>query len=218
MSFQAVVQTSPRSPPTLRTTLFSLALAGWPSPSISSEPGNDCLPSGYSSDVMLKQAGPWEHFVKILRREILRDWKYLLVSQDDVRYAFGLRRWLASQKLPDGIVSLYCCAGSTPGNDGWWKLSDDDLPRKAMGALAYVFSRTLAERFVKSVPKPGHAKIDLRVGRWCKENRIDYWQPNPSLCQHLGHCSAIEPGAQWLDQFRYAGDNWIRDMRGQASW
>jgi hypothetical protein len=200
MKWLAYVTTCPRKQPTLAAASASLDAAGWPGHTLL----HDETMSGARNNLLraLDQA----------RRR--GEWDRLLVAQDDAVFAHGVREWLEHQYslglLPSGLVSLWLpLTHQARGNRGWWRLPDEDLPRKAYGALAYVFDPTLVDAVLAVGNYNGQPnKAEFLIGKVCLEQNMGYWYYERSFCQHIGRHSTISPGIPWLKEFRYAASDW----------
>lgn len=195
--------------PTLRATLESVEGAGWGDVLVSADTTEPDDVGGCVSIVRHrrtggKQLGPWPHLLDLLQYVLANDrWDRLLVLQDDVQLATGLRPWLehwcryqdhgvgvrslwlpswhATETLQERYLSHSCDLVA------WWPIRQKDLPRRAYGALATAWTRRSAKLLVDDPPrKSGMAKADLRLGQWCKAAGLDWLYPTRSLCQHVG--------------------------------
>jgi len=227
----AAVTTARRGADYLTGTLKSLAMAGWLRVHVFADVGADPVDSQpwHPSDRWL---GPYQNFLRALEAlaDIYPNADAYAVFQDDILVSRGCRLWLEGQLWPDplpGVVSLYTAAEIAAGrNDGWFGLDPALLPRKAYGALAYVFPPAHAKKFLSSPPKHGsRTMLDVAVGRWCRENGLPYVQHVPSLVQHVGEVSAITRGPDeqrpraprpWTTA-RHAGDGWVPDVAQLAN-
>ena len=141
--------------------------------------------------------GSWPNLRRALqgRFEARPDAEAIVVFQDDVRVARGLRGWLNDALWPApvetiGVVSLYT---ATPNHlrPGWFTL--DDLPvYRPYGALAFCFPRHAVELLLQ---KPANLAFkcgsDTSVATFCRNNKLSYWLHSPSLVEHVGEVSSI---------------------------
>ncbi len=125
------------------------------------------------------------------------------VFQDDVKLTRNLRAWLETVGLwPSprvAVLSLYTAAVNHRERPGWHRC--EDLPRRAHGALAYVFPPHAARDFLaKPPPSNTWGQQDYWVGRWCRDAGLEYWMHSPSFVRHVGEVSTIQTLA--LDEYR----------------
>ena len=199
MRWIACMTTCERKRSTLPQTAASLAAAGW-------------------SDVRLfvdaKMSGARNAFLHVLSEAAGGDWDRLLFVQDDVLFVGGLREWVESQhdsgRLPAGVVSLWMPEiHQRRDNSGWWRIPDNELPRKAYGALAYVLDRPTVDAILQTGNYSGQPnKLEFLVGYVCQKRNIGYWYYRRSFCQHIGSASTISPGIPSVRYFRNAANDW----------
>lgn len=194
MRWSVWVTTCEREAPTLSTTLQSLAKAGWPEVGVL---------------VDSEKSGSRNAFLRTCELAINSMAPRILLVQDDVLFAPGLREHLERQAAHrDGVVSLWLPEAHEDHLD-WWRLNDDDLPRRAYGALAYVLDPLTALDIHLMGNYNGQPnKTDYFVGHACKQLDIPYWYPPRSYCQHFGQQSTISPGIPFLKKFRKALPGW----------
>ncbi len=217
------VTTAPRRQTTLEWCLDSLARAGWERPRLFV----DCavtIPTRFSDlPVTFRQSklGAWPNYYLALMELLMRDPEadaFLLVQDDVIFYdRQNLREHLEGVLWPAdpiGLVSLYCSQASTRPKPGWHRIKGKLFP----GALAFVFSRELAKRFVCDPlvlehrwchPKHGLANIDSVIGSWAIRQGVAIHYPTPSLAQHVGDTSTIWLHMRSADDRRadrFAGD------------
>lgn len=171
-------------------TLNSLDATGWM---------NKCRIAGLHAKQT--REGAWPNW--LLAAEMALDAhqcaEAVLMSQDDVIYSDGLRGYLDDALWPEdrdrvGCVSLFTCGAQKPTADGWWQLPQETLPRKTYGGIALVFPRRSLELLVADPPGGGSlTKVDIWVGHHCANHGLSYWLHSPSLAQHIGDRSAINP-------------------------
>jgi hypothetical protein len=186
--------------PTLQATAESLADAGWGDFIVSSD-------GGPSSGVEVPWAivryrfatsrrhGPWPHLLDLVASRLdWPSWEWLLVAQDDVRFARSLRPWLEAHRGWDcpgaALASLWLPtyhAGEGERRGDWWPLPAEDTPLRSYGALALVFSRESAESLASWRGGDGQiSRADHWLGMWCRESGLSWLYPARSLCQHTG--------------------------------
>lgn len=217
------VTTSHRAVPTLANCLQTLDAAGWPQPRLFVD-GDTELPAEARHlplTVRHPRIGAWPSYylalAELLMREPAAD-AYLLL-QDDAQLLPhpGLRSYLERLLWPGhepGLVSLFCSrAYEQPGN-GWHRFHGHWV----WCALAFIFSRTAAQRFLADREVVLHrwnplrdplTGIDWRIGEWAAAQNIPIHYPCPSLVQHIGHTSTLWPGQRILGfrrASRFAGD------------
>lgn len=172
-----------------------------------------------------RSLGPWPNLQTLLGSLTMTypEADAYLVIQDDVRLMQYLKDYIeaaimkdartvieACVKLPRVVWSLWC--PKVHDNPDvkyahWKQLSDDDLPRKAYGALAYVLPREVAKE-LSSVKFRGasRTKADFYVGEYCKEESVPYLIHRPSLALHLGTKSSLEVAVEIeMNDHRQAG-------------
>jgi hypothetical protein len=224
MRWSVGVTTCERKQSTVRRSLTSLHDAGWPIVRVFVD--SDTSELSYLSKQPLvswhhgERLGAFANWYLALTELIMREpnsHAYLL-AQDDVVYAKNCRKYLESIKWPDnaGILSLFCCPGYIRGpevgfhaeNHGWGCLN----------ALAYIFSNECAFKILANAavvnhrragPEEGTKHIDRVVGRWCEEERLNYYVHCPSLCEHIGDTSTLAPHR------RNAGNRVSKDFVGE---
>jgi hypothetical protein len=165
--------------------------------------------------------GAWPNYYLALIELLMRDPEadaFLLVQDDVIFYDRQNLREHLEQVLwpadPIGLVSLYCPKAYTQPKTGWHRNKGKWL----LGALAFVFPRELAKRFVCdalvlehrwSHPKHGLAVIDSVIGCWAARQGVAIHYPTPSLAQHVGDTSTIWLHMRSADDRRadrFAGD------------
>jgi len=223
-SWAVGVTTAPRAKPTLDTCLDSLSRSGWEVPRLFVDSGVTIADRFSDLPVTFHETklGPWPNYylalVELLMREPEAD-AFMLV-QDDVVFddRHDLRTYLEAILWPaDPIaaVSLYCSKAYTRPVAGWHQVES----RWIWGALAFVFPRESAKRFVtdplvfdhRRNPTEGLVNIDILIGRWADEHQLPIYFPSPSLVQHIGNESSIwsDPNSRAIGDRRanrFAGD------------
>jgi hypothetical protein len=116
---------------------------------------------------------------------------------------------------PAGLISLYCSSAYTQPGSAWHRLEG----RWVWGALAFIFPRELARRFIADPwvlshrwadPTSGLVAIDVLIGIWAERCAIPVWYPCPSLTQHIGAVSSLWSSHR-LDGHRLA-DRFMGDI------
>lgn len=217
------VTTAPRRSPTLATCLRSLAAVGWDRPHLFVD-GDVEIPAEFGTlprTVHSPSLGARQSYYLALQEllELHPDADALLVVQDDALWPAHLpvREYLEAALWPGpqrGLVSCWCCSDDTASISGWHTIT---RPWK-FGAVAFIFPRECAERFVQD-PEIQHqcrgdihgatAGISMLIGNWAWQSGIPISFTTPSLVQHIGEVSAIYEtsravGIRWAS--RYLGD------------
>jgi hypothetical protein len=212
------VTTAPRGEPTLEPCLRSLVAAGWPEARLFVDGGTAELPEPFGAwprTVRTPRMGAWPSYYLALAELLLRDPEadaYLLVQDDTQFFAHpGLRAYLEEAVLwpgrRPGVVSLFGSRAYTTDVAGWTRFRGVWI----WCALAFIFPRDVARRFVADADVVGHrwtternplADIDWRVGRWARDRRVPLHFPSPSLVQHIGEVSALWTGVRLLGNRR----------------
>lgn len=222
-SWAVGITSAPRREPTLDRTRDSLAQAGWTEPHLFldgpvSRDHDRCFASVTHRDPAV---GAWPNYFLSLAELLMRNPQaeaYLLLQDDVCVYPHSsVRPYLEQMLWPGasgGLVSLYCPKSYTSAKDGWTTHPGQWL----WGALAFIFSRNAARKFLSSQMvlqhrwQPGSeglAHIDRLIGQWAFRERIPIWYPTPSIVQHIGRTSAIWKGAQFSGErmaSRFLGD------------
>lgn len=221
------VTTSPRSVPTLGWCLDSLIRAGWSSPRLFMDAPVELAPRHRNLPVSLRETrvGAWPNFYLGLAELLMRDPEaaaFMMVQDDALFYdRQNLREiledvlWLEGEV---GAVSLYCSRVYAAEDDGWHVLEG----KWFWGALAFVFPRESAKRFVTDLKVMEHrwrrrnrgcANVDVVVGEWAARCGLKIYFPTPSLVQHIGEVSTLWPTARATGPRRanrFAGDSGAR--------
>jgi hypothetical protein len=226
------ITTAPRRQPTLEPCLRSLRAAGWDTAYLFVD-GPVVPPSdlkGITTIVRETPVGAWSNYWLTLSELLLRQPQAdaFMIVQDDALFdpRPGMKGYLDELLWPGtslGIVSLYGSSEYTIGRTSGWSV----LPEAwVWGAVAFIFPRELAKRFVtdphvfehrwskptKDAGNPAGgspAGIDIVVGQWAKLHEIPVWFPTPSLVQHIGHASSIWSDTQAAGSrraTRFSGD------------
>lgn len=225
MLWSVGITTAPRLEYTLSRTIVSLHEAGWfgSDMCIVGEPGSrmdvECVlppqPTVAVPFLNTMRIGAWPNWLGAANIALNASpaAEAVLISQDDVIYSKGLRDYLDAALWPEdrdrvGCVSLFTCGAQYPTGDGWWQLPQNVLPRKTYGGIALVFPRRSLELLVADPPGRGSlTKVDIWVGHHCANHGLSYWLHSPSLAQHIGDRSAINPdNDQRRPEFRKAFD------------
>ncbi|WP_166822126.1 hypothetical protein [Thalassoroseus pseudoceratinae] len=127
---------------------------------------------------------------------------YLMLQDDAVLYdKENLREWLETILWPGpniAAISLYCSSAYNRFVAGWHQ----SHTQWTWGALAFVFPNQAVRRILADASIVDHcfqtkrqANIDVAIGRWARQHKLDIYYPNPSLVQHIGESSTIWPTA-----------------------
>jgi hypothetical protein len=201
--------TSPRRQPTLEIALDSLLRAGWDQPYLFLD-GTVRVPErfGRLPGVLREpRVGCWPSYYLALAELLMRHPEadaYLLAEDDALVYDREvLREYLEEMLWPERrscLVSLYCPSLNTRDEPGWHSLQ----PGWAVGTLAFIFPRRLAQDFLLDPgvcahrwdhwhqPDGGLAGTDMVIARWALRKRVRIWYPTPSLIQHIGATSTLD--------------------------
>jgi hypothetical protein len=212
------VTTAARGVPTLRDCLESLVAAGWSEARLFVDGEGVEIPEPYRAWPRTERTprmGAWPSYYLALGELLLREPQadaYLMVQDDALFFAHGgLRSYLEDCVLwpgrGEGVVSLFCSRADTPDQPGWTRHRGVWV----WCALAFVFSRSSAQRFLADPDVMGHrwtaarnpmADIDWRIGQWAFDRGVPLHFPAPSLVQHIGEVSALWPGVRLLGNRR----------------
>jgi len=227
-SWATGVVSSPRRQPTLDATLDSLIRAGWKAPYLFLD-GTVRVQERFAhlpGVLREPRIGCWPNYYLALAELLMMrhpDADAYLLAEDDVLFydAEALREYLEKMLWPDPrpcLVSLYCSSVYSARDFGW-----QPLPfRWEWGSLAFVFPRRLAQDFLLDPAVCNHrwsrwqkeggglANTDAVIGSWAWRRRIPIWYPNPSLVQHLGVTSTLDPSFQVTPERR--ADRWASSL------
>jgi hypothetical protein len=212
------VTTAPREAPTLLECLTSLSRAGWPAPRLFVD-GPVPIPDEFADLPRTHREprlGAWPNYYLALTELLMREPSadaYMIV-QDDTLFSSlsGLRVYLERILWPGrqpGVASLFCSRADTQPQAGWYRFEGVWV----WCALAFVFSRAAAQRFMAdrdvvlhrwSKTRNGLADISWRVGKWAHSNDVPIYYPTPSLVQHIGDVSALWEGVRAFGNRRAA--------------
>jgi hypothetical protein len=214
--------TTQRRIPTLETSLSYLRRAGWDDVLLAVDGMTDLCPTKTIEKISLRSpaTGAWPNFYLTLLELVLSepDADAVMMLQDDVQFydRENVRLYLESifwPSDPDGIISLYCSAAYTRETPAWTVAEQ----RWEWGALAFVFPKELARRFVcdpeviqHRFTNRGLRFIDDVIGEWAHRNAIPIWYPSPSLVQHIGDTSTVWHGVP-AEGYRRA-DSFVGDL------
>lgn len=142
--------------------------------------------------------GPLTNFRRSLEWGLCLAAEFIVVFQDDIRVACGLKNWLTFElptlQSPDiGVISLFCLGFQLPKRHGWhslklWKKNGNIEP--ISGGCALVMSRTSARSFLDS-RWSGRRMLEMALADWCRDENKEFWRYHPSLVEHMGVVSSI---------------------------
>lgn len=173
--------------------------------------------AGFAPEIIRDEtlAGSWPTLRRALAWLLERPAEALVVFQDDIKVARDCREWLETQLWPGheqevGVVSLYT-ASVNHLRDGWF--TADDLPVwRPWGACALVFPRHSAEKLLADPTNRAFlCGSDTSIGTFCRRDNLRWWMHSPSMVEHIGAVSAVNPFDVKLDEHRTAG-KWCRDV------
>jgi hypothetical protein len=218
------VTTAPRGLATLDWSLDSLARAGWESVHIFEDTPVALSERAARMPVTTRgtRVGAWPNYYLSMAELLLHapEADAFLLAQDDALFFSqdDLRSYLERILWPgqsSALVSLYCSAAYTRPEAGWHRHEGQWV----WGALAFVFPRELAKRFLTdpivmehrwSGADQGLTRIDVAIGSWAERHSIPIYYPSPSLVQHIGDVSTLWPAERATGNRRadrFAGDD-----------
>jgi hypothetical protein len=218
------VVSAPRRRPTLDATVASLIRAGWTTPYLFLD-GTVRVPQHFADlPGVLREPriGCWPNYYLALSELLMRhpDADAYLLAEDDALFydAEVLREYMEEMLWPDSrgcIVSLYCPSAYAAHRFGWQALKSS----WSLGALAFIFPRHVAQDFLLHPSVCNHrwgrwgqadgglANTDIVIGSWAWRRRIPVWYPSPSLVQHIGVTSTLNPHLQATGERR--AETWV---------
>jgi hypothetical protein len=215
------ITTTARPEPTLASCHESLVRAGWDESIRLFVDGHADAPGDLQRcDVTVRApaVGAWPNYYLSLQELVLRHPQAdaLLLVQDDALFydredvRAYLEATLRAGELP-GVVSLYSSAANAADAPGWHRADSWEW-----GALAFIFPRALAIRFLTDpqvlrhrFTNRGLKYIDDVIGEWAARTGTPLWHPWPSLVQHIGTTSTLwpeVPAAGFRRADAFAGD------------
>ncbi len=215
------ITTAPRDgTPLLASTLESLLLAGWDSPVVFAEPDSNLDDVRCEIVQNGERLWPWHNFLQAVRRGVESQSAKIVVCQDDIEAAVGLREFL-DDTMDDriGFWSPY-----TPGfaneflPDGWGRIPPEQAHR-SFGACFYAMTLETATVFLKTLPdNTARTGTDRWTGKWSRKRQCPLTFHVPALVQHVGLNSTVHPGTGlcWMrSATRFCGD--ARRVQGSSS-
>ena len=218
MNWQIAVKTSKRKWETLTETVKSIRAAGWRNaPVLISTEKNWEPPAMEGIDLAWNRyrPGPWPHFISMVHKLIKshNNADYYLLSEDDAKYARGLREYLdmtlpAFEHAPVGAFSLYCDRKMAEVTNGFgWSWVPAGVA--TYGSVALVM-RPDALKLVALAPcESGEDRgTDTQLGQWLQQQHLQWLVHRPSLVEHTGVTSTT--GHVGLEDKRRAMTFWDR--------
>ena len=154
--------------------------------------------------------GPKPTFKQLLWILAHHDEPWIVIFEDDVQVARGLRGWLEENIPQEGVVSLYT-SSAHDGDDGWQQVHltpspDQPWPwRNCLGACALAMRQETALDYLANDPQQERTdRGGASLGEYCYRNDLPFWVHNPSLVQHVGEVSAFRDSFPFTDQRRAA--------------
>lgn len=231
-SWAVGVVSSPRRQPTLEQTLDSLVRAGWETPLLFLDGTMRIAERFAHLPGVLREprVGCWSNYYLALAELVMRypDADAYLVAEDDALFydREPLRAYLEEMLWPERrpcLISLYCPGPYAAPTYGWRPFTG----RWGLGAVAFIFPRRVAQSFLldRSVcahrwnrwqeEDRGLTNTDLVIGAWAQRKRIRIWYPTPSLVQHIGTTSTLQPHLETTGERR--ADEWVGNLVRQRS-
>lgn len=215
------VTTCPRRLSTIDACLDSLNAAGWRDVRLFMDDEVELAPrhADLPRSVRIPRLGAWPNYYASLTEMVMRDPQadvYMLVQDDTLFYGHsGLRDYLERFVADCDLVSLFCPRDYSRREPGWYVLEEAWF----WGALAFVFSRPVAQTFLTDQRVMSHRwhsdygggvkGIDVVIGSWAERVGADVYYPSPSLVQHIGEVSTMWDTARAAGPrraARYLGD------------
>lgn len=172
----------------LQSTLRSLAAAGWS--------------HGITVLEDVQHLGPYPTFRLLLKSLVSRRCSHVLICQDDVQIAAGLRENIEQQQIwipheKDRIICSLFTAGGLFDQEQFGKWIPVKMPQKAWGAQAYIMPAAIAMEFLEHTPHQEWTdKVDHCIGLFCRDRDVKLCVPMPSLTYHTGAgWSTLQKGA-----------------------
>lgn len=193
VTIQTAIRTSHRVQPTLPETIDAMLAAGFQHPFIFAEPN---APEITDAVRWAEQKKPFRSFVAMcewLLRNTQAYW--FLLCEDDVVFRDGAADLIRTYPMhPGQSLSLYVSSlqQGRVGDDPGFKAISGDLH----GSLAYLVHREAIEKILASTTFrewSGPARVDRAFSQAAEECGIDLVTHNPSLCQHIGETSTLNP-------------------------
>jgi len=223
MRVATAITTAPRAVSYLQKTLRSISSAGFDIDLIAADCGKYIVEGDIPvlcSDVRLGSQG---NFLAALDVLLTCDVEAILVFEDDIRVARGLRKWLDTALWPDdpdeiGAISLYTPSQDHFGLSGWFRydLTPTDMDkapfRRLSGACAYLMPFKSALRYARECRFDRKLTRDRAMAQWCQNAGLGYIAHTPSLVEHIGAVSAVRETVACTRQARIFVED-VEEMR-----
>jgi hypothetical protein len=188
-----IVRTCSRKNPTLERTIESIKTVGFKDPIVLNDDRN---------------FGSFWSFREAINVSIQKHTGWVLICEDDVLFCRSIKRILNEIKIePNQTVSLFCTdlQNKFLEGDKWNLIKSGDLD----GSLAYLVHTEALIKILNSRTFRSwklRDRVDKAYTEACRELSIDFITHRPSLTQHIGETSTINP-YRVLD-FRRKSLNW----------
>lgn len=192
VTIQPAIRTSFRKHVTLDKTIDSMLSAGFQEPVVFAEPN-----ANSQADVIWsEQKGPFKSFVSMCEWLLYNcDAEWFLLCEDDVVFKEGAADLIRTYPLSQNqSLSLYvsCFQQARISARQGFKSVTGDLH----GSLAYLIHRSSLEKILTSATFTTWGKtdrVDRAFSQASQECKIELVTHNPSLCQHIGETSTLNP-------------------------
>jgi len=198
-----------RERPTVKATVESLAVAGWPHVHLFAEPNANDLPNDVLITWNKEILGNWGNFCQRLKMMLQTKTTHLLLVQDDVEFLPNTRQWLEEHwPCNEGMVSLYRSSVYDKHTSG---MLDSDVynilgkGRPFLGALAIAMSRPVAESLLlnfSAMTDTNTGQDDIKLGKYVDAVGVPMNIVRASRCQHTGLTSSIYPHTKHISKSR----------------
>tara|TARA_R110000824_G_scaffold134130_1_gene297049 strand:- start:637 stop:2481 length:1845 start_codon:yes stop_codon:yes gene_type:complete len=193
VTIQPVIRTSYRKNPTLESTISSLASAGFQEPLIFSEPDS---PEWNNETLRFdRQLKPFRSFIATcewLLENSKADW--FLLCEDDVKFRAGAADLIRTYPISESqAMSLYVSTDQqkSVGGEGFAAVTGD-----LHGSLSYLVHKSTIKKVLSSntfLKWPSKDRVDRAFSQATSEVSCELITHNPSLAQHIGDTSTINP-------------------------
>ena len=210
MEISCAVTTAPRNVSYLEATIQSILDAGFPYPIVAEDDN---------------RRGAWATWQYAIKMALVEDSDAIMIFQDDIQCARGLADWLhwpVSQIEMIGACALYHPVippeyGPSSEREGWNRVHFPEGPGWAImadGACALLMPRGSAEELA-DFQWDSKTRIDHAVGTYCRMRGRSFWRHNPSLIEHVGDVSAINPKRQTIRRASLFVDD-VAKLKGES--
>lgn len=192
------ITTAPRpGTPLLASTLESLLLAGWDSPVVFAEPDSNLNDVRCEVVQNTERLWPWHNFLQVVRRAVESQSPHIVVAQDDIEAAIGLREFLddtMDERI--GFWSPYTPGFALEFLPTGWGLIPSKQNHRSFGACFYAMTLETATVFLKTLPgDTARTGTDRWTGKWSRKLNHPLTFHVPALVQHVGLNSTVHSGA-----------------------